>query len=160
MSSCLRVLAVSRDVSEIIEKAIRDKFPDVVIESGYSGGILMLRLEAGSLPDVCRFLKESPDLAFDYLACVSGVDWSDRLEIVYHLQSLSMGHRLVLKVNADRDDARIPSVTSVWQGAGFQEREAYDLFGIVFEGHPDLRRILLPEDWDGYPLRKDYVSPD
>jgi len=147
-------------MSEIIEKSIRDKFPDAVIESGDSGGILMLRLEPKFLPDVCRFLKESPELEFDYLACVSGVDWSDRLEVVYHLQSLSLKHKLVLKVNADRDEPKLPSLTSVWAGADFQEREAYDMFGIVFEGHPDLRRILLPEDWEGYPLRKDYVSPD
>ena len=147
-------------MSEIIEKSVRDKFPDAVIESGDSAGILMLRLEAKFLPDVCRFLKESPDLEFDYLACVSGVDWLDRLEVVYHLQSLSLKHKLVLKVNAERDDPKLPSLTSVWAGANFQEREAYDMFGIVFEGHPDLRRILLPEDWEGYPLRKDYVSPD
>ena len=147
-------------MSEIIEKSVRDKFPDAVIESGDSGGILMLRLEPKFLPDVCRFLKESPELKFDYLACVSGVDWPDRFEVVYHLESLLLKHKLVLKVNADRDDPKVPSLTSVWAGADFQEREAYDMFGIVFEGHPDLRRILLPEDWEGYPLRKDYVSPD
>ena len=150
-------------MSEIIEKLIRDKFPDAVIESGSAAadsGTLMLRLAPKFLVDVGRFLKESPELQFDYLACVSGVDWNDRLEVVYHLQSLPLGHKLVLKVNADRDAPKVPSLTTVWAGADFQEREAYDMFGIFFEGHPDLRRILLPEDWEGYPLRKDYVSPD
>jgi len=147
-------------MSEIIEKSVRDKFPDAVIESGDSDGTLMLRLEPKFLVDVSEFLKDSPELKFDYLACVSGVDWSDRLEVVYHLQSLSLKHKLVLKVDADRDDPKLPSLTSVWAGANFQEREAYDMFGIVFEGHPDPRRILLTEDWEGYPLRKDYVSPD
>lgn len=143
-------------MSEIIEESVRDRFPDAVIESGDSGGILMLRIEPSHLADVCRFLKDSPELRFDYLACVSGVDWGDRLEVVYHIQSLSLGHKIVLKANVDRDDPRLPSVTSVWAGADFQEREAYDLYGIVFDGHPDLRRILLPEDWEGFPLRKDY----
>jgi NADH-quinone oxidoreductase subunit C len=128
-----------------------------------------LEITPAALHPVCRFLHDDPRLYFDYLECLSGVDEgpeADRIGVVYHLMSIPRGHRLVLKCfTARRTDSQetlpaIPSVASIWRSADWHEREAYDLLGIAFEGHPDLRRILLPEDWEGYPLRKDYVNPE
>jgi NADH-quinone oxidoreductase subunit C len=110
--------------------------------------------------DVCRWLRDHPDFDMAYLSFVSAIDWKDRFEVVYHLGSFSKNHSLTLKVQIPRDDPRIPSVTGLWRGADWHEREAYDLFGIVFEGHPNLRRIMMSQDWKGHPLRKDYVYED
>ena len=112
------------------------------------------------LVDACRWLRDNPEVDMAVLEFVSAVDWPDRLEIVYHVASLTHGHALILKAPMPRDDARVPSVMSLWRGADWHEREAYDLFGIVFEGHPDLRRIMMSADWKGNPLRKDYVYED
>ena len=110
--------------------------------------------------DVCRWMRDNPEFDMAFLSYVSAIDWPDRLEIVYHVASLTHGHALILKAPMPRDDARVPSVMSLWRGADWHEREAYDLFGIVFEGHPDLRRIMMSADWKGNPLRKDYVYED
>lgn len=112
------------------------------------------------LLDVCRWLRDSPEFDLAYLSFVSAVDWPDHFDVMYHLASLSKGHDLTLKVALPKDDARIPSVTGLWRGADWHEREAYDLFGIIFEGHPNLRRIMMSADWSGHPLRKDYVYED
>jgi NADH-quinone oxidoreductase subunit C len=111
---------------------------------------------------VCLRMKDDPDLACDYLECLSGVDYpSDkRIAVVYHVSSYTHNHRLVLKAYLDREDAKIPTVVNVWSTANWQERECYDLVGVLFEGHPDLRRLLMPDDWEGHPLRKDYVEKD
>ena len=113
----------------------------------------------GRLIEACELLRDDARFAMDYLRCLSGVDREDRLEVVYHLVSLSKKHTVALKVYLDRDDPRVASVSAVWHTADWHERETYDLFGIRFLGHPDLRRILLPDDWVGYPLRKDYEPP-
>ena len=110
---------------------------------------------------VCRFLREEPDLAFDLLSDVTAVDRlqlpeaSPRFEVVYHVYSLQFRRRLRLKVRVAEGEA-VPTVTGIWPTANWHEREVYDLFGVPFEGHPDLRRILMPDDWEGHPLRKDY----
>ncbi|WP_036602974.1 NADH-quinone oxidoreductase subunit C [Olivibacter sitiensis] len=116
---------------------------------------------------VCAALKKNPDTWFDFLSCISAVDLGNEgFGVVYHLSSIPKKEQLCLKVNvpANRDDQTtlplVPSVNSVWKTAEWHEREAYDLMGIFFEGHPDLRRILLPDDWDGYPLRKDYKDAE
>lgn len=131
------------------------------------------------LVEVCTYLRDEPSLAFDYLNCVSGVDylhtdekkaakadWEPHCEVVYHLFSMQHKHSLVLKVmvprwNEDRPDQlpEVPSVAGIWSTAHWHEREVYDLSGIFFTGHPNLRRILCPEDWVGHPLRKDYEMP-
>lgn len=118
----------------------------------------MVDVKADELLSVCRFLKENEGSRFDLLVSVSGVDWKDRLEAVYHLYSTKTFERLVLKATAV--DEKLPSVVSVWITADWHERETYDLFGIVFEGHPNLKRILMPSDWVGFPLRKDYKVED
>jgi NADH/F420H2 dehydrogenase subunit C len=147
-------------MSELIETSIRSKFPKAVLESSVVDSVLTLKVDASQLEVLCAYLKSAPELAFDYPADITAVDWSDRLEMVYHLYSISHKHKLTLKADLDRDKPVAPSVTSVWKGANWQEREVFDLFGIKFQGHPDMRRILLPEEFEGYPLRKDYVIPE
>ena len=147
-------------MSEFIEKAIRDAFPDAVRETTELDGILNVRLDPGALVGVCELLHTRPELAFDYLADITAIDWLDRIEVVYRLTNLATNARIVLRVDLDHAKPEVGSVTPVWKGAEFQEREVFDLMGVTFRGHPDLRRILLPEDWEGFPLRKDYVIPD
>jgi NADH-quinone oxidoreductase subunit C len=117
-----------------------------------------------AIAEVAAFAKDDPELAFDNLMCLSAVDYPKEtppaIELVYHLFSYAQRHRFVLKLRVPREAARVPTVTGVWGVADWHEREAYDLFGVVFEGHPDLRRILLPDDWQGHPLRKDWQDPD
>jgi NADH-quinone oxidoreductase subunit C len=108
---------------------------------------------------VARALRDRPDLRFDFLAEVTAVDFSPReprYELVYILVSTVLRHRVRLKVRLPGEDARVATVSGIWPAANWLEREVWDLFGIVFDGHPDPRRLLMPEDWEGYPLRKDY----
>ena len=105
-------------------------------------------------------LKNDPELAFDYLFCVTGVDWKTHLTMVYHLSSTTHRHTIVVKAKiSDRNNAAIESVYNIWATADLNEREAFDLFGVHFTNHPDLRRLFLTDDWVGYPLRKDYEDP-
>lgn len=117
-----------------------------------------------AIAEVAAFCREDPELLFDDLMCLSAVDYPKeqppRLEVVYHLFSYHLRHRFVLKVHLPRQEPHVPTVERVWPAANFHEREAFDLFGIVFDSHSDLRRILLPDDWEGHPLRKDWVDPD
>ncbi|MGC8862544.1 MAG: NADH-quinone oxidoreductase subunit C [Armatimonadota bacterium] len=147
-------------MSELIEKAIRDSFPEAVREAVELDGVLNVRLESTALVGVCELLRSSPELGFDYLADITAIDWRNRIEVVYRMTNLRTNAKVVLRVDLDREKPEVDSVVKVWKGAEWQEREVYDLMGVVFRGHPDLRRILLPEDWEGYPLRKDYVIPD
>ena len=120
-----------------------------------------LFVQPSAIEEVCRFLRGDPACAFEVLSNLTGVDTKTDLQVVYHLYSHTHRHPMVLKVKTPRDQPVIPTVETVWKGANWMEREVYDLFGIVFDGHSDLRRILLPEDWVGHPLRKDYVEqPD
>lgn len=114
------------------------------------------------LLELARFAAEDPGFHMDYLSFVTGVDQpaAGQIEVVYHLFSSIHRHELLLKVRTDRADPRVDSVTPIWRGADWHEREAYDLLGITFEGHPNLRRIMMTEDWAGHPLRKDYVYED
>ena len=115
------------------------------------------------LTAVCRWLKDSERFKLDYLSSVTVVDYpqEQRMDVVYHLFSMAQKHGpLTLKAKLPRATPKIVSVTLIWRSAEFQEREAYDLFGVVFEGHPDLRRILLWDNFDGHPMRKDYVVED
>lgn len=112
---------------------------------------------------ISRFLHDNEELNFDSLINLSGVDEikANLLSVYYHIESTSLKHKLVLKVTTDRTNPEVLSVTGIWKGADWHEREAYDMFGIKFLNHPDLRRILMPYDWEaGYPLRKDYENPE
>ncbi len=115
-------------------------------------------VRAESILEVCRFLHESPGLDFDYLVNLSGVDYLDYLEVIYQLLSMRYNHSLLIKARCyDREQPSIPSVTCIWRGADLQEREIFDLFGIRFDGHPNMKRIFLWEGFQGHPLRRDFL---
>jgi len=140
-----------REVASKLEK----QFPGSIIESSEKN--LVVRSE--SLLEIASFLKTTPGLDFDYLTCITAVDYLDYFEVVYHLTSLTHNHSLFVKARCyERDNPTLPSVVSLWRGADFQEREIYDLMGIKFGGHPNLKRIFLWEGFKGYPLRKDYLQ--
>lgn len=124
--------------------------PDDVIEMEVSPGDLVAKAFR---------LRDHPELLFDYLSCVSGVDRLDRMEVVYHVHSLKHGLTLRLKAVLDISEPTSESLVPVWPGANWHEREAYDLFGIKFVGHPNLRRIMLEDDFPGHPMRKSYTQP-
>jgi NADH-quinone oxidoreductase subunit C len=140
---------------------LREQFGDALREVKVWRHETTVLLLPEDLVRVCRYLRDHPDLAFDFLSSVTGVDRlklpeaSPRFEVVYHVYSIQHKRRLRLKVRAD-DGVAIPSVTGIWESADWHEREVFDLFGVPFEGHPDLRRLLMPDDWEGHPLRKDY----
>jgi NADH-quinone oxidoreductase subunit C len=151
-------------------ETLRQALPGAAIEEAPSIDMPAIYVGRGDLVDVCRRLRDNPALQFALLADVTAADYlpeAPRFEIVYHLACLGESYlapgaaspatarRLRLKIRVPGDDAWVPSVTSVWAGAGWLEREVFDLFGIGFEGHPDLRRILMPDDWQGHPLRRD-----
>jgi len=137
-----------------IAKKIGKKFPEAVIEVGED----YLLLKSEQLLAVAEYLNTAPDLDFDYLNHVTATDYYDYFEVVYQLTSLKYNHGLVLKIRCyDRQNPTLPSVVGIWRGADFQEREIFDLLGIVFEGHPNLRRIVLWEGFEGHPLRKDFL---
>jgi len=121
-----------------------------------------VRVDAEVLLDLCRYLRDEPELCFEALSNLSGVDYraDGEIEVVYHLYSYTHRHQVVLKVRVSRDEPVLPSIESIWKAANWHEREVYDLLGVTFTGHPDLRRLLMPEDWVGYPLRKDFVEPE
>ncbi len=147
-------------MSEFVEKSLRDAFPEAVVETKDIFGILNIKIMPQFLLAVCEKLYSDPELSFDYLADITAIDWQDRIEVVYQLKSLSSNINIALRVDLDRNNPEVDSVCSIWKGADFQERESYDLMGVIFKGHPNLKRILLPDDWEGHPLRKDYVIPD
>jgi len=146
-------MTVTLSGKEVATK-IEEKFPGSVVESG-AGSLLV---KSDSIVDIARFLKEANGLEFDYLNFVTAVDYYEYFEVVYQLSSLEHNHSLTVKARCyDRQNPVLPSVTGLWQGADFQEREIYDLFGIKFEGHPNMKRIFLWEGFEGHPLRKDFV---
>jgi len=146
-----------------IAKMIEEKFAGQVLETTTCAGQVGVSLRKDQIKDVCLFLRDEPSIKMDHLADLTAVDYSKypgdpgpRFEVVYNMISTTYRHRIRLKVRLPEDDPRIDTVSSVWQTANWHERETYDLMGITFDGHPDLRRILLPDDWEGYPLRKEY----
>jgi NADH/F420H2 dehydrogenase subunit C len=141
--------ALARDLTPIAQITGEPVAPRTL-----KGDYLALDIKRESLVAVCRFLRDQ--LGFDLLSCISGVDMLDHLETVYHLRSTTRGHLLQLKVRLDHEKPEVDSVVSVWPTANWLEREVYDLFGIRFTGHPDLRRILLDDDFEGYPLLKSF----
>lgn len=157
---------------EIFE-SLKEKFKNDIIEFDEEAIQPFITIEAGATEKVCTFLRDNEKLEFDWLNNLSGLHYPAKevpeeseekpiaeLEVVYHLYSMKHRHKLVVKVRVPENNAKVPSVAMVWRTADWHEREAFDLFGIEFTDHPDLRRILLPDDWEGYPLRKDYVTPE
>lgn len=142
----------------VVER-LQEKFPEAVEETGEFRGQSWVVVRKEELLKVCEFLRDDPEMGFDFLSFVCAVDYlprEPRFEVVYQLYSTKTHKRFRLKTRVHSQDATVPSVTSVWATADWHERETYDLMGINFQDHPDLRRILLPADWVGHPLRKDY----
>ncbi len=141
-----------------VEK-IKERFPDFVLDTTFFRGETTISIKKENLLEIGRFLKEDQDLLFNFLSLLCGIDYhpmTPRFEVVYHLYSFQQNRRVRIKVPVDGDPPEIPTVTSLWPTANWHERETYDLMGIHFQGHPDLRRIFLPDDWEGHPLKKDY----
>lgn len=140
--------------------ALQHEHPEWILNVIEALGEVTAVVPREHLVAVCSFLKTAPGAQFDFLADLCGVDRGveeePRFEVNYHLFSTTIYHRLRLKVLVNEDDARVPTVTGVWRTANWHERETFDLMGVIFEGHPDLRRILLPDDWQGHALRKDF----
>lgn len=142
----------------IVQARIEAQFGTALQEAVVYRNDLSLRLVPHALLDVARFLRDESDLEYIFLESVTGVDYLERdprFEVVYHLVSFANGHRLALKVGVNEDEP-VPSLVALWPTATFQEREVYDMFGLTFADHPSLQRILMPEDWDGHPQRKDH----
>jgi NADH/F420H2 dehydrogenase subunit C len=142
----------------ILPETIKTKWPysEVIIKNK----IPEILVSPENLIQVAEFLKNNETCKFDMLVCMSGIDWKESLMVVYHFRSTRTGEMLVLKIRTtNRENPVIESVTGIWRAAKFHEREIFDLFGIRFRNHPDMRRIFLDDDWTGYPLRKDYADP-
>ncbi|MDQ8734077.1 NADH-quinone oxidoreductase subunit C [Paenibacillus sp. LHD-38] len=140
---------------EIAESAVEDAYVNEL-----NGDMPMIIINNVYWREVSRLLKEHEVLRFNYLRNVSGIDYETHMEVVYHMLSLGSNREVAIKIKADRDSASVYSATPVWATANWNEREIYDLLGVDFPGHPDLRRIMMPDDWVGHPLRKDYEPLD
>jgi NADH-quinone oxidoreductase subunit C len=147
-------------IAELLNKSVPG-CNAVVNELVANVGDKSITVEAANIFDVCKTLKTSAEYDFNVLQVITGTDYSDRIELSYILASFTKNHELILKAKLPRGDKnnlpKINSVVALWSAANFQERETYDMIGVDFVGHPDLRRVLCPYDWDGHPLRKDYV---
>jgi NADH-quinone oxidoreductase subunit C len=150
------------EIKSAIEAAVPGAQVELVLNPSPSGQH-SLRIQPGQAVAVAKFLRDDAEFKLDYLSNVTGVDWPSYLEAVYHLYSVEKKHGPVIlrmrTVNRT-DQVELPSLTPVWRSAEFQEREIFDLFGIVFTGHPDLRRLLMWEGFKDHPMRRDYVEPD
>ena len=146
-----------------IHTKLKEKFGDSILSFETPVGDAFTVVAPESVAQVAQHLAADEALDFDFLMCLSGVDLGVKetnLEVVYHFYSMTHRHNFVLKALLPKEKPHLPTVEHIWKTANWHEREAYDLYGIVFEGHSDLRRLLLPEDWEGHPLRKDYKEPE
>lgn len=147
--------------AEEIYNSLKTEFGEAILEAKMDAMQPWILLAPHRMKEIALFLRDDASTQFDYMMCLSGVDYNDgRLGVVYHLFSMVHKHKIVLKAFCTKDNPHVQSVTSVWGTANWHEREVYDLFGVTFDEHPDLRRILLPYDWEGHPLRKDYKVPE
>ncbi len=142
--------------AEEILQQIQSRFREEIRTAEVRRGEACVTIKADRNFEICQFIKE--ELGYDYLNCLSGVDWTadTEMEVVYNISSLKQPGKIILRARVPRNEPVLRSVVPLWGTANWHEREAFDLFGIRFENHPDLRRILLPEDWIGHPLRRDY----
>ncbi|HEX9614616.1 MAG TPA: NADH-quinone oxidoreductase subunit C [Bacteroidota bacterium] len=144
-----------------IHDNLKAKFGEAVAEAKLDALQPWIRVAEDLTGEIAEFLRDEPGFEFDYLSCLSGVEFQDgKLGVVYHLNSISKRHSIVLRATCTKEHPHIQSVSQVWGTANWHEREAYDMFGIVFDGHPDLRRILCGDDYPGHPLRKDFKVPE
>ena len=153
--------------------SLKEKFRDDIIEITEEVIQPFIMVKAAAVEKISTFLRDEENFQFDWLNNLSGVHYPakevpeeseekpiNEIEVVYHLYSMKHRHNIILKTRVPVSSPKIPSVAMVWRTADWHEREAYDLFGIEFTDHPDLRRILLPDDWEGFPLRRDYITPE
>ncbi len=141
---------------ETIFERLKKAFGESVLELQTEGQKPWILVKAEHLLGITQFLRDDPDLRFDFLRNLSAVDYHEEFELVYLLFSYSQRHEVTIKVRLPREEAKVASVEEIWPAAGWYEREAFDLMGIEFEGNHDLRRLFMPDDWEGHPLRKDY----
>jgi NADH-quinone oxidoreductase subunit C len=144
-----------------IVDTLNEKFGGKILAAFADDKHPRVHVDGKNLREVAEFLRRDPRMQFDWLANLSGVDYvaDDKMAVVYDLWSFDLHHTFAVKAFCPRENPSIPSVVDLWAAADWNEREAYDMYGIHFEGHPDLRRILCADDWEGFPLRKDYVFP-
>ena len=163
--------------AEEIYNLLKEKFGDsIILMDSETPTEPIISANPLKINDISEFLRDAEELQFDSLMNLSGVDDNNKktiknedgtettengtLSVYYHLYSTVLKHKITLKVSTDRENPEVESVTNIWAAGNWNEREAYDMFGIKFLNHPDLRRILMPDDWDGYPLLKDYENPE
>ena len=143
-----------------LAERIRQEFPQSFVNAVEWRGDVAVTVKRESLYEIATFLRNDRDMGFDYIVHVSSVDWpddEDRFEVVYEVYSIRKRQRIRIKTRVPESDCEVPSLTDIWKGANFMEREVYDMMGIRFKNHPDLRRVLMPDDFaEGYPLRKDF----
>ena len=142
---------------EELKARLGELLPILSLEEG--GEWLGIIVDPAAWEAVARQLRYTGGLDFDFLFCVTAVDWRTHLSMVYHLTSTIHRHTLVVKIKLEPANPEVQTVSDIWRTAEFHEREAFDLFGVVFTGHPDLRRLFMTDDWKGWPLRKDYEDP-
>jgi len=142
---------------EDLKQKFTELLPTVVFEEG--GEWLNVFVAPAELKSFVRQLRYTAGLDFDYLFCLTNVDWKTHFTMVYHFSSTLHRHNIVVKAKLDRNNPEIETVSDIWRTAEMLEREVYDLFGVKFLNHPDLRRLIMPDDWEGWPLRKDYEDP-
>ena len=143
---------------EELKIKIGELFPSAIPDE--TGEWLTINIAPGELIALAEILRKKVELSFDYLFCQTCVDWKTHLTMVYHLESTIYRHQLVLKAQLDRNKPEIETVSHIWRTAEFNEREAYEMFGVIFLNHPDLRLLILPDGWEGkYPMRKDFEDP-
>ena len=150
--------AMTTENNAAVQK-LRKQFADDIVEVSTFRNEITVEIRAEALIPICLFLRDDRELQFSFLMDLTSLDYPerrDRFAVIYQLYSLQHNRRLRLRVRVDGDHPSVESVISVWKGANWLEREVYDLMGVQFRGHPDLRRIVLPDDWEGHPLRKDY----
>jgi len=146
---------------DIAVERLKEQFPDVEFGVSVFRGLTTVVVPKDRLIEIMQFLRDDAACRFNMLMDVAGVDWSargkePRFEVIYNLNSLDRRVRLRVKVGVEHSDPKVPSVVGLWQSANWHERECYDMYGIEFDGHPDLSRIFMPDDYEGFPLRKDF----
>lgn len=140
-----------------IKEFVARHIPEATFEENKQ--FLSATVEPSILHGLLKALKENPETLFDYLFCITGADVQGKLMVIYHLESTTLKHQVVVKTGTpDRENPVFDSITDLFSGAELHENEIFDLFGIIFKGHPNLRRMFMPDDWKGYPLRKDYTD--
>ena len=148
-------------LQEVLRNKLGEYFGDSIKEIKFSHGDVMVSVDRAQIVEICKRLRDDPDFSFDFCSYITAVDYSalqqtPRFEVIYQLLSLRLHHRIRVKARVPEDDPVIDTVEGVWQVANWMERETFDMFGIIFRNHSDLRRILMPDDWEGYPLRKEF----